>query len=254
MKILALIFILSNSFYLFSQDDGYFDKENKAINDVFISLLDTSRFYYKERLDYSWGRGDLKKYAKRPKKYRASLNYLDSIYYPFKFSELLIKTNGKKNLIDEFEDTFDDYSDSLAKEIDNSILKVFVVNKLFKCRNSDIKYWHESVYPDTIMFFSNPVDTSLTNREFDYNKIQNKGRYVLSTDKYPDRQQRITTKNINEIGILDISRITFNREFSKGIFFFEIYKDNLSAEGYVVIIEKVGMNWTIKYKMRTWQS
>jgi hypothetical protein len=254
MKILALILILSNSIYLFSQDHGYFDKEDKAINDVFINLLDTSKFYYKERLDYSWSKGDLKKFAKRPNKYRTSLNYLDSLYYPFKFSELLIKTNGKEDLISDFEDTSDDYSDSLMTKIDNSILKVFVVNKLFKTRNGDIKDFYESVYPDTVMFFSNPADTSLNDREFDYSKIQNRGRYVFSTDKYPDRQQRILTKNIREIGELSISRITFNRDYSRGIFFYEIYMDNLAAEGYVVIIEKIGNNWTIKYIARTWQA
>jgi len=254
MRYITIIFILFSFGDSFSQSDKHINEEFKAIDDIFIELLDTSRFYYREPLYYSWNSNDLEKYARKPQKYIAYLNYYDSIYFPFKFSETLLNTISCEDFINTFEEIFDEYSDSISNLIDTSILKVFVTNKLFKYRDWDMKSWYELVYPDTLSLTTIPIDTCLPEIEFDFNKIQNKGRYVLSTDNYPSRQLRQTTKNIKEIAILDISRVSFDKENINGVLFYELYMDNLAAEGYVVIIEKINNKWKIKNKLRIWQA
>jgi len=254
MRIFFIIFFLIISINIFSQNNRYIDEENNAINDIFINLVDTNRYYLKERPFYSWRHEDLKKYAKNPKKYKSNLDYLDSLYNPFEFSKLLIETKGNKDLIDDFEDKFDDYADSIIKQKDSSILKIFITNELGKPSKWEIHTWIDISFPDTISPKLYPVDTTLQKRYFDYNYIKNKGRYVFSLDKYPDWQGRLMTKKTKEIGILSISRISFNKDFTNGIFFYEIYKDNLDAEGYTIIIEKINNVWKIKIKSQTWVS
>lgn len=245
-----LIFLLLQT-KLYSQNSSEYHKEEfNVINEVFVELVGEHN-YYQDGFIPLMPDQDLIRFAKHPDKYKDELEYGNKQFYPFQYSKKLIATKGEKRALKNFRDEFYKFSDSIESQIDDRRLVVYVDDTLTSINASRRQEFIKNVQQDSILLniYSNKT---IDYREFDFSKINRKGRFEISNEKYPDREKRNKTKNIKEIGLIKFSRIIFNADYSKGYFFFYYHENGLNAGESILRIEKEDGNWVIKDGILLW--
>lgn len=249
---LILIFVFFCVKVSAQDSEKYYKEEFNVINDLFIQLIDTG-YYYNDWLIPLMPDDYLIEYAQEPDENKNDLEWGDREYYPFEFSKKLIETKGNPVQLEAFKSDFQRFFDSLSNQYDSRRLLVFVTDSLYQINKRQSKDLKEISRIDSTMLDSFLLEKYPT-RHIDFNRITNKGRFEITNEKYPDQETRRQTKDIKEIGLITCSRLIFNKDFTKGFFYYTFFKNGLNAYGVILIVEKVNGLWIIKHEIGLWVS
>lgn len=253
MRITSILFLVLLCLKSFGQESGYYHEEFRAIDDIFLSIADTSSYNYS-----LWPLFSVEELIDdmNDSLLRESLNYFLPPYKfePFDIIGALKSTNGDSLLIKELYENYETFRDSINGLPDPRTLMIFSSDSLYQFNSSDIN-WMKSIQS---FFKYKHLDSvrydTLRTRYFSFNKLNNKGRYSFSNLPYPDQTTRFETKEIKELYSISFSRVLFNDDYTKGALFYTIFRDPLSANRTLVLIKKKRGKWTIHKRISIWIS
>jgi hypothetical protein len=150
--------------------------------------------------------------------------------------------------------------DSLLKnrKLDTSVLKIYLYDSLTTYKSND--FLEGMLSPNN--FEANfPVDTTwiklirkLNQIEspiyIDLNQITKTGNYTLVSKS----ELQDTTDNKRKIGTMVMSRIAFDNDRKKGVFYYSFVCGSLCGWGNLVFIQKEGHEWKIIGQREMWIS
>lgn len=249
---LVLFFIFFGIEVSAQDSERYNYEEFNVINNLFIQLIDTA-YYYNDLLIPLMPDQFLIEYASKPDKNIESLDFWNKEYYPFEYSKKLIETKGDSNKLQDFQADFKKFQDSLTSQYDTRRLLVFVTDSLYQISERESGDLKEVLRIDSSLLDSIQLEKYST-RHIDFCKITNQGRFEITNEKYPDNETRRQTKDIKEIGMITCSRVIFNKDLTKGFFYYTFFKNGLNAYGVILIVEKVNGLWIIKHEIGLWVS
>lgn len=154
-----------------------------------------------------------------------------------------------------------DYANRLSRRLpDTSELKVFLINALCAFPNNEPIKDHMEYLLDTAVFTRNvqldaswlPLVQQLVqireSIQFDLEAITNTGRYVLVDERaYFDKELRG-----RKVGIVLMSRIAFNEDQERGVFYYSFLCGGECGHGSLYFIEKHAGVWEIVGSEMMW--
>jgi len=225
--------------------EDYYSEEYNAINQLFLELIDTSYYYHVEWYPMLWSDDFLFQQAKNPENDEDDLSYFDSLYYPFKYSEKIIQTQGNPNKMELFKKDFECHRDSMAKKLKNWGLKMFVTDSLYHEQDYSME-WLAAQNVLKYVSFNLPKEFPKA-RYFDMSKIES-GKFELTRELYewnPPKHIDAKNQKIN-IGYIEFSRVIFNKNMNEGLLYFVYRYSGLEGYKLIVLIKKINGIWMIE--------
>lgn len=231
-RLSILLFLISN--LLFGQN---FDskKELKVYNEIFIEMVG-KEYYYEEAPEEPIPLEDCKTH-------NDSINYY---IWKKKFNEWLVNPKiDTSHLIIAFNPTLIFPSKNIIESIKDKIM------------------FPKLLVPDSIDFtnyiplLKTLIDSSKCRPiQVNINDINNTGKFELrDLEKFRVDNPRYTKiKGFRLIGDLTLSRVCFNEEFDKGVFYMDFVCSGDCGSGLIVLINRKGENWVIEWKIPLWVS
>ena len=234
MRTLLSILPILFSNLLFGQN---FDskKELKVYNEIFIELVGKEN-YYEEAPKVTISLEDCKTHN----------DSIDYYIWEKKFNEWLENPKiDTSNLIIAFNTTLIFPSKDIIEDIKNRIM----YPNLLVPDSVDFK--------DYIPLLETLIDSNKCSPiQVNINDIYNTGRFELrNLEKFREDNPRYTKiKGFRLIGDLTLSRVCFNEEFDKGVFYMDFVCGGDCGSGLIFLINRKGENWVIEWKIPLWVS